>query len=80
MAFPGLYNEVTHVPTKPTPTVPTAAVLTHLLHLLMYLVPFAVFTYLLYLLLYPSARACSISTAVQYQARTTYCYTYVLHC
>ena len=44
MAFPGLYNEVTHVLNKPTTTiatiVPAAAVLTHVLHLLIHLVQY----------------------------------------
>ena len=62
MAFPGLYSEVTHVPTKPTTTVPAAAVLTHVLHLLMYLPGIAVFTYLPTTV--PTARARTIPTAV----------------
>ena len=51
MSFPGLYNEVMHVPQKTT-TVPTAAaVFTHVLHLLMYLLLYLDVLYLpLYLL------------------------------
>ena len=71
MAFPGLYSEVTHLPTKPTTcnyctycrctharTRPTD-------------VPVAVFTYLLYLPL-PTARARTMPTAVQYISSTYY--------
>ena len=70
MAFPGLYNEVTHVPTKPTITAP-AAVLTYVLHLLMYLLLLYLRTYCtqLYLLhahvLY-LLRLCSTSYVLLY--------------
>ena len=68
MAFPGLYCEVTHVPTKPTTTVPTAAVLTHVLHLLMYL------------LLYLRTYCCAVHTTSVCDRVDRYLYcTYILY-
>ena len=73
MAFPGLYNEVTHVPSKPATTVPTAAVLTHVLHLLMCLLYPRIYCPYYYLL---HAHVLYLRTAVQYVLHTatrTYC-------
>ena len=73
MPFPGLYNYVTHVPTKPA-TVPIAAVFTHVLHLLMYLLLY-LRTYCTYYCTYCKCTYFTYCCAV----RTTNCYTYVLH-
>ena len=67
MALPGIYDEVTHASTETT-TVPTAAALTHVLHLLVYL--------LLYVRTYCTHISCTYCSP----ARTTYWYTYELHC
>ena len=65
MSFPGLYNQVTHVPT---------AVLTHEVHLVMYLMLY-LRTYC------TNCAHCTRTYHTYCCAvRTTYCCTYVLHC
>ena len=75
MAFPGLYNEVTHVLNKPTTIatiVPAAAVLTHVLHLVMYLVQY-LRTYCICTRRYYTC-CCAVRTALLTYVRILYIY------